>query len=129
MAKPNVRVSDWWFLCRHAGLTILLLVIGIGSAGAWMAGKGFGYEIPQWATPIVAIVATGMGAWSGRCLFLECAPILEFGDQFKFRMLFGGGTRKWTNVKSVTLIWVTSASDDQRLYRTVEVKLKGGNGW
>jgi hypothetical protein len=69
--------------------------------------------------------AIGGGCTIGYLVFRRYALWVEFGDQFRYRMLLGGGTRKWASVKNVKLIWEHD-EDEGKSYMQVEIVLKGG---
>ncbi|MFM9962891.1 MAG: hypothetical protein ACKV2Q_16905 [Planctomycetaceae bacterium] len=129
MARSSVRLNNWNHLGGKAVWALVLLVGGIAIGVSWLTGDGVKpdpskAQLPSWMVPIVIVGVIASGCSWVYLVFRRYALWVELGDQFRYRMLLGGGTRKWSSVKNVKLAWEYLEEAD-RTYMQIEFVLKG----
>ncbi len=131
MARSTLRLNNWNYLGGQILMRVLVpLGFGIAAVIAFFSkieltpeevAKGHGRI---WAA-LIAVGCLSTAGTFGYLVFRRYALWMDFGDKFRFRMLYGSGTRKWSDVKNVKLLWEHD-QDERRSYLQVEVILKGG---
>lgn len=133
MANGTLRLTNWNYLGGR--IVGLLIALGFSVACGYCVATGkvgqvdsFGKHTTtsfDYVFAVILMVGFFFGALSyGYHVFRRYALWFEFGDRFRFRMLTGGGTRKWSDVKNVKLLWEHD-EDERRSYLQVEVVVKG----
>ena len=126
MAQRQLRLWNLMHFGLDSFLGIAFGFSGIGMLVVWLSGAAGGGDFPAWVTPIFGVIGTIFGPWLAYKTFRYEALWVVLGDKFGFFMIYGGGSRKWSDVKRIKLVWEQRQSEHDREYPMMEVYLKGG---